>query len=438
MAPDYSCLCRFINRHADTLTVAFFEDLTRSVCKSVGASSAFAAGDGTVIQAAASRYGTIKQEAAVHAAQEARAEAAAAPNDEEAVARAKQTAEVERVVRERNAQCKDHGREENARVSPSEPSAVVQPLKTGQVAPSYKPSVLVNDKRIIIAHAVHGSSETEPMAAMLAASARTTGQVVTTLALDAGYCCATILFLAVANELDLLCPEGQTNGDGPWSKKSKLFGKERFTYVESTDTYLCPGQRELKREYHTKASGRTPAYTRYRSSDCTGCPLQAQCTAKEGERTVRRYDHDPIKEILRDVMEHPLARKRYRRRQEMVEPVFGEIKHTQDLLRFRRRGARVALEWALHCSAHNLRRWERLRPRRAGRPGASGWRWIRSPAMAGRPGPRLRVPTPAWASARTVRRAILVPFGTNRGRGGVLSFCNSLFSGRGGAAKRRG
>ena len=104
----------------------------------------------------------------------------------------------------------------------------MRPLKTGQVAPSYKPSVLVNDKRIIIAHAVHGSSETEPMAAMLAASARTIGQAVSTLALDAGYCCATILFLAVAHELDLLCPEGQTNGDGPWTKKSKLIRQGTF------------------------------------------------------------------------------------------------------------------------------------------------------------------------------------------------------------------
>ena len=48
----------------------------------------------------------------------------------------------------------------------------------------------------------------------------------------------------------------------------------------------------------------------------------------------------------------------------MVEPVYGELRHLQGLNRFRRRGTSgVRLEFALHCSAHNIRRYLALRSR---------------------------------------------------------------------------
>ncbi len=56
-------------------------------------------------------------------------------------------------------------------------------------------------------------------------------------------------------------------------------------------------------------------------------------------------------------MQHPAAKKAFKQRKAMVEPVFGYLRTVQGLNRFRRRGlASVKLEFSLHLLAYNLSR----------------------------------------------------------------------------------
>ncbi len=56
------------------------------------------------------------------------------------------------------------------------------------------------------------------------------------------------------------------------------------------------------------------------------------------------------------------GRARYKQRQQTVEPVFGIIKAALGFRRFLLRGlAKVSLEWALVCSAYNLKRLHNLK-----------------------------------------------------------------------------
>jgi hypothetical protein len=58
-------------------------------------------------------------------------------------------------------------------------------------------------------------------------------------------------------------------------------------------------------------------------------------------------------EAMQQVLAQPAARRLYRRRSALVEPVFARL----GLKRFRRRGLKpVRLEFALHCLAYNLKR----------------------------------------------------------------------------------
>lgn len=53
--------------------------------------------------------------------------------------------------------------------------------------------------------------------------------------------------------------------------------------------------------------------------------------------------------------QHPTAKRFYRRRSRMIEPIFGQIKTNRRLERFLQRGlAAVNTEWNLICTAHNL------------------------------------------------------------------------------------
>ena len=60
---------------------------------------------------------------------------------------------------------------------------------------------------------------------------------------------------------------------------------------------------------------------------------------------------------MRDKLRTRLGREMYRRRQAVVEPVFGILKEQRGMRRFRRRGlAAVTTEWMLAAIAYNLTR----------------------------------------------------------------------------------
>jgi transposase len=62
-------------------------------------------------------------------------------------------------------------------------------------------------------------------------------------------------------------------------------------------------------------------------------------------------------------LQHPTARRFYRRRSAMIEPVFGQRKTNLQLDRFLRRGLNaVNAEWALEIIAHNLTKLHRATP----------------------------------------------------------------------------
>ena len=177
IAPDHSVIGRFLNDHAERLSEEFFESLTREVLKVTRSSTQSLAGDGTVVQAAASRYRGVKQEAAEEAAKESRRRAEADPEDEKLGRQAEQAEGVAQAVRERVARRKRQRskKAKDAKVSPSEPEAVFQPLKDKSIAPSYKPTLLANQERIIVGQQVQASSETRGFGALLRQAKRING-----------------------------------------------------------------------------------------------------------------------------------------------------------------------------------------------------------------------------------------------------------------------
>jgi hypothetical protein len=60
---------------------------------------------------------------------------------------------------------------------------------------------------------------------------------------------------------------------------------------------------------------------------------------------------------MREKLRSPAGRGIYRRRQAVVEPVFGILKEQRGMRKFRRRGlAAVTTEWMLAAIAYNLTR----------------------------------------------------------------------------------
>jgi len=359
--PDHSVIGRFINKHSEQLSKELFVSLTKSVLEITNSNTDSVAGDGTVIQAAASRYGTIKFEAAQKAAQEAKAKSEKDPSNEKYRQKAEQSQTAAQIAEARAKQRHSKGRcAKETRISPTEPESVVQPLKTKAKAPSYKPSILANKKRVVVGVAVDGSNEVSVVKEMLEQAKKIgDGKNPQQAMFDAGYFADTVINEGLERDIDLLVPEGRSDqADRSFKKKStKQFPKSSFEYNEITDTYNCPAGKELTAGRHYKGNENISSYIEYTTSSCANCTQREQCTKSSSGRRILRYSSDEAKDALRTVMEHPQAQLQYRQRQAMVEPVFSTIKNEQGLKRFRRRGlAGVRLEFMLHVLANNLKR----------------------------------------------------------------------------------
>jgi len=351
ICPDHACIGRFIILHEGSFSNGFFESLTRSVLKVTGSDGQSLAGDGTVVEAACSHYNLLREEAVRAQADIARKALEQEPENNKQQQVAALACQVEETFDARKqARIKKGDKTASLAISPTEPEAMVQPQKRKRgKAASYKPSVLANEQRVILAHDVDPSQENAVLPKLLEQSQRVTGELAKDLLLDAGYCCDSVIEVALAGDINLLCPEGKV---AKKPRAGKVYPKGQFRYIPLEDVYECPAGEQLR-----PGPQGDKTYKMYRTSACKDCLLREQCTKATAGRRIRRLDGDEAKEALRDVMQQPQAQKEFAQRQAMVEPVFSHLKLLQGLTRFRRRGlSGVKREFALHVLAYNLSR----------------------------------------------------------------------------------
>lgn len=353
--PDHAIIGRFIAKHEESLTQDFFESLTRRILKATQSTSARLAGDGTVIEAACSNYKLLKSEAIKERSEAADRELSAKPDDPKAQREQQASAQCLQIYAEREKARKRSGRPTDTLcVSGVEPEAMVQRLKNGGgTAPSYKPSVLANEDRIITALALDPSSETKVVAQMLDQSARVVGAHADEVLFDAGYFDDGVINATLERDISLLCPEGQGPGI---AKESKVYHKSSFEYDPCTDTYRCPAGQTLILLKTCGATPTTRAHGLYGTTACGDCASRTNCT-KTAKRRIQRHPEDTQRDALRQVMQQNQVRGIFGQRKAMVEPVFSHLRGKQGLNRFRRKGMKaVTCEFALHVMAYNLSR----------------------------------------------------------------------------------
>ncbi len=357
ICPDHANIGRFINLHDDLISGEFFIGLTASVLKETGSSGHRLAGDGTVIEAAGSYYGLLKEEAVKQQLEAATEQAEQHPRDARKQAQAEQAQRVKDTLELRKQAKQRQGKSaEHLCVSATDPDAMVQPLKRNRGSgPSYKPSVLANEQRVVVAQAVDPSRESAVLGLMLDQAQAVTGQSTEELLLDAGYFNDRVIDESLARNINLLCPEGKQVGKPKHSEKH--FPKGMFTYLEDEDAYRCPQGGLLYPKERYKGNEQAQAYVKYMTPSCAECPLKSQCTKSAKGRMIKRYPGDEAKDALRMVMQQPGAKKSFKQRQAMVEPVFSALRMIQGLTKFKRRGLEgVKREFTLHVLAYNLSR----------------------------------------------------------------------------------
>lgn len=126
------------------------------------------------------------------------------------------------------------------------------------------------------------------------------------------------------------------------------FRRADFTYDPETDTFRCPGDRQLRRR--TTPEG-APAQYQARGADCRACPFFGTCTRSKSGRSLRVPVHDALIEANRERVRSAEARPFMRIRRQRGEAPFGYFKQFGGLRRFMGRGLDYAQKKTLIAAA---------------------------------------------------------------------------------------
>jgi transposase len=139
----------------------------------------------------------------------------------------------------------------------------------------------------------------------------------------------------------------QSNSNGTGVRE---YYPDKFKYNEQNDTYICPNNQELK---YKRTKGERRVYSNFDA--CSSCQFKELCTkSKKGREISRAKDQDFL-----DIVDTRTAlnKEKYRKRQSIIEHVFGTIKRAMNAGYFlTRKIDSVGAETSLTFLAYNMKR----------------------------------------------------------------------------------
>ena len=310
--PDHSVIGRFIQRHSELLSDDFFVSLTEKVLEKTGSGVSSVAGDGTTIQAAASSYKRIKKEALERYTEKLKKQQEQEPENQHLADKIALNEEAMEILEQRAEARRINGRDpETTEVNRMEPEAVIQKQKNSNKAEaSYKPTILSNDKRIIVAQSVHPSNENSCVETLVK-QAQEQGELQDML-FDPGFFNTTTL--DILKEFNALIPKDKTlTEQDEQQDTSKYYPKSKFQYDKQTDTYTCPQGSILSfvGSYLDKQNQRQER--KYTCKACASCPVRDKCTKSQRGRTIKRYEGEELKEAMLEKMSLEVNKELYKK-----------------------------------------------------------------------------------------------------------------------------
>lgn len=166
---------------------------------------------------------------------------------------------------------------------------------------------------------------------------------------DTGYYNGTEIKNCVDDGMSVYIKKAKANN----KTKNNEFRKEKFIYNEGQDVYVCPAGHPLLFFENTSKKG--IKYKRYKCTDCNSCKYKEKCTTSSSGRTIQRWEHEDILELVcLATWEHNDI---YKQRRCIVEHPFGTVKRTLGYSYFlRRQKENVDAEAASMFIAYNIKR----------------------------------------------------------------------------------
>jgi hypothetical protein len=139
------------------------------------------------------------------------------------------------------------------------------------------------------------------------------------------------------------------------------FHKSRFRYDAKKDVVICPQGKELEFERVKKNKSKKYDLRLYRCHHGKDCPAAGECTDEKRGRSIEIEPHYDVLHRQMDKQRNPCKKELLGKRKQVVEPVFGIIKHCMGFRRFTVSGLEnVKTQFSLLCTTFNLRKLYRV------------------------------------------------------------------------------
>ena len=231
--------------------------------------------------------------------------------------------------------------------------------KSGNFDYQYNGQISVDeDSQIIVGqHLSQQANDKQEVKPALAAIKEATGRLPEIMSIDNGYMSGDNLQMLEQNPVDVYIATDRgekKNKTEPDASERKLV-KADFDYDEASNTFTCPGQQVLVLVRQGKDGSQT-----YQGDTevCNSCRYKSRCcqSSKGEARTIKTDDKEPLRQQMNRKMETDASKAIYKKRKQIVEPVFGQIKNT-GFRGFSVRGKdKVAGEFSLVCATHNIKK----------------------------------------------------------------------------------
>jgi transposase len=137
------------------------------------------------------------------------------------------------------------------------------------------------------------------------------------------------------------------------------FDIEHFVFDKLSDTYTCPAGKTLSsngNQYDKNSSKSNYKVKQYKTNECKGCPLAAQCTKSKNGRILERSEYADV--IEANKKRYVVNKYLYQQRQAIVEHPYGTIKRQwgYSYIMTKKTIKRASADVGLIFVAYNLRR----------------------------------------------------------------------------------
>lgn len=235
-------------------------------------------------------------------------------------------------------------------------------MQNGQLKPAYNVQISTN-KQFIASYTLHqNTSDVRTLQSHVSEHIKNLGVKPSSLTADAGYGSEENYQWLETKRITAYVKHNQFDrNQHKATRDKKPFASDKLHYDSLKDRYHCPSGKAMKNIGSRKritTTGFEQTVTKYRTTKCNNCPLQAQCNPGNEVRTIEvNHNLNRLKQQADKRLTTPKGIQKRKQRCYDVEPVFAAIKHNHHFKRFMLRGIqKVTVETGLLALAHNLRK----------------------------------------------------------------------------------